>query len=77
MYENMDKACYMKHGNEIVACKPNFVLFQETSTLQHENLVCEPVKKIRNVVNSFSLTSLYSLLLLICIQCSLFVHNLL
>jgi len=57
------KACDFEHKNEICKCVSNYEVFQNSPKLQHEDFlrvsIREPINKIRDVVDSFLVASIY------------------
>jgi hypothetical protein len=64
------EGCDLECNNEIVKFVPSYEVFQDSPKLPHEDSlyasIRDHVKKNRGVVNSFSVASMCSLLLLMC-----------
>lgn len=70
MFAKSIVACDLEHKNDIIKCVFKYEVFYNSPKLQNEDLlhanIKEPIKKIRDVVNSFLVASTYSLLLMSC-----------
>ena len=66
MSVNLGKHGDLKHENDVVASMPNHHVFHGSSMPQHYDLSWKPITRIKSIISSLTLSSLYLLVLLMC-----------